>query len=46
MPEHRLDRLSAADALRALFIYFERNKDRHAKSPSSAVGVQQRQWPA
>jgi len=35
MPEHRLDRLSAADALRALYIDFEGNKDR----PPVLLGV-------
>ena len=35
MPEHRIDRLSAADALRALYIDFEGNKDR----PPVLLGV-------
>lgn len=35
MPEHRIDRLSATDALRALYIDFEGNKDR----PPVLLGV-------
>jgi hypothetical protein len=38
MTEHRIDRLSAADALRALYIDFEGNKDR----PPVLLGVHRR----
>lgn len=48
MPEHRIDRLSSADALRALYIDFEGNKDRppvllgiHRVGPGEHPHVQQ-----